>query len=90
MTWSGLRLEAVGDSIISLIVNGLEVDPYNEYAIATTGFVWEHLDQYLGIPQSDRLNIYWPNIMERDLLIEDVTSRKVVSTPFDDERWVVK
>jgi 2',3'-cyclic-nucleotide 2'-phosphodiesterase (5'-nucleotidase family) len=89
MTWAGLKVKFENGHITAFSVGGIPVRPQEQFTVAASGYVWQHLDSYLGLSQSDRPNFYLPGITQRDLLIEAVVSDKVISTPLDD-RWDVR
>lgn len=87
LTWSGLTLAASDDMISSLKVKGYPVTPLDEFSVITTGFVWDHINAYLGIKYSrNRPSFYIPGNF-RDFILEAIENQKVISTPLD-SRWI--
>jgi len=90
MTWSGLNVVAQDSIINSIHVNNFPVNPNEEYAVVTTGYVWDHIKSYLNIiPDASNRPFFFIPGNQRDYMIEAVELENVVSKSLDD-RWLVE
>lgn len=90
MTWSGLKVTASNDQINSMIVNGTDVIPQEEYSVITTGYVWDHLKSYLNIvPDKRNRPFFFMPGNQREFMIKAVKSESVISKGLDG-RWTVE
>ena len=89
MTWSGLVLEVKDGEIVRLTVNNIPVTDQDDYAVVTTGQMWDDIARFMGINREDRTSFHLPDANLRGLLIDAVNRMKVISIRLDD-RWVVE
>lgn len=88
LTWSGLQVVAEDGLLKRVAVKGQTVTELDAFSVATTGYIWDQIDSYLGIKQGDR-STFFPPLAQREILIEAVELAKVISSRTDD-RWTVR
>jgi len=88
LTWSGLEVVVEDDTLKSLTVGKLPINEFDEFSVVTTGNIWDAFPIFLGLHQFPDKRPFWflPDNTLRDVLIEEIERRKVLSTPLDN-RW---
>lgn len=72
-------LKGDDDFIISMKVNGKDIDENQTYLVATNNYVGSQFKKYFG-DVSEEIKITDTNIIDRDLLIEAVENQKVINS----------
>jgi 2',3'-cyclic-nucleotide 2'-phosphodiesterase (5'-nucleotidase family) len=72
-------LSGDNDFILSMKVNGEDIDDNKIYSVSTNNYVGSQFKKYFG-NVSEEIKITDTNIIDRDLLIEAVENQKVIDT----------
>jgi len=90
VTWSGLKVVATDGVIISIHINNVPINPRGEYAVITTGYLWDHIKSYLNIvPNPSQRPFFFIPGDQRSYMIEAIEQQKVISKSLDN-RWLVE
>ncbi|MCF7809388.1 5'-nucleotidase C-terminal domain-containing protein [bacterium] len=89
LTWSGLRFKVSGNKIEEFYVGQQKVSPMDEYSVVSTGYIWQHFEEYFGIERGERPLFYPPDANQRSVMINAVEKQKIITAPLDD-RWEIK
>lgn len=75
------------DSLLELKIHGRQIMNEKKYTIATNNYITGHAKRFFGIP-SEELNIKHTGILVRDVLIEDVKDKQIISGKKIEDRIV--
>ena len=89
LTWSGLEIVVENGKLKSLTASNIPISDFDEFSVVTIGNIWDGFPFYLGLQQFAEERPFWfiPDRTLRDVLIETIEQRKVISTPLDN-RWL--
>lgn len=88
LSWSGLQVEAVPGRITKFTVGGFNVADNEEYALLTTGHVWDNWQAFTGLSRDDRPSFQLPQTLRGALF--EALHQQGGATGLLDNRWVIR
>ena len=77
------------DFVLSIEVNGSQIDPEKIYSVVTNSYTASQAKKYFG-DFGEQINPFDTNVIDRDALLDAVKQQKVINNVFETRLFLVK